>query len=232
MRFCSNCGAQINGNDPFCSKCGQSVVEDAALIQEMRKNLSTEESISLADKLGHLYESIQQTKEKISDCELDISRNKPDAKPVRYSAFRFFWPFLIIGAVSYVLVYIIGSAISIANSSEAGIYISAFVALIALAAILIGGGSHARSKRDLSNMEYLNRERARSKKTHDLQISMESLKTDMRKRKKEADQYNDLVPSNMRNKRSMDRVKSMLQSGQTQTFVDAVELCRGPEAKV
>ena len=231
MAFCSKCGFELREGDAFCAKCGQSFAEDAELmgLSSPVVQMTAQESIDLADKLGSIYENLRVIREEISDCEEGIRKNTHDPNPPRYSAFRFFWPFLIIAVVAFWVVFFICIGILLAsNGSADGVYVSEFIALIAAVIVLIAGGTRARNKRDELNASVANYERTKSKKKHDLNIKLDELKKSQRAFQKSTEEYSTLVPAALRNKKTMERVKMLIQQGQAQTFTEAIDICRKP----
>lgn len=227
MSFCSRCGYELKEGDVFCSQCGRAVEEDAKIPETDAASvqMTREESISLADKLGSEYEDLRMIRGEISNCQLDIRRCEPSKNPARYSAFRFFWPFLIAAMVSFWLVYFIGAVIAYLSLRSEGIFISEIAGFVVLAAVLIFGGSYARNKRDSLNMSLVNQERMNSKKEHDLKIRLDELRKKQIQVKKGTEEYNSLVPAALRNKSAMNKVKMYIQGGQADTFAEAIGLC-------
>ena len=226
MAFCSKCGKVLNEGDVFCSECGQPVsVENRASSVQM----SVEESIALAEKLSADYDELNKIRDEISDCELELKKTETNTDTsVRYSAFRFFWPFLIIAFVVFWLVVIIGIVFlaTAESASRSAIYGVDCAALIAAAIVLIIGGVRARNKRDYYNANMSSLIRSKNKKEHDLKIKLDMLKTKLRVKKKAADEYNSIVPLQFRTRQYMDKVVSLLKAGRAQSIDEALELCK------
>jgi len=228
MAFCSKCGYELREGDVFCAKCGWSLAEGEKLLglEFDSVQMTPEESVELADKLSVEYENLRLIKEEISNCESDIRKNAPSEKPPRYSAFRFFWPFLIAAMVTFWVIFFIGCIIVMYASWEVDdIYGAEIAGLVVAAIVLAVGGTIASNKRDSLNTGLLNEERYKSKKEHDLKLKLDGLKRKQIEMKKGVQEYNSLVPAALRNKATMNKVKMYIQNGQANTFSEAIKLC-------
>ena len=187
---------------------------------------SAEEGIDLADKLSIEYENMRLLKEEITNCERDIKRNQLPERRKRYSAFRYFWPFLIIAVAVLWVVFFVGFIVLFKTEADVdSVYIAEFVSFIPAGIILTIGGKIARNKREAMNMTLVNEERLISKKIYDHQRRLDELKKMQIEVKNNVSEYNYLVPVPLRNKDAMSIVKTFIESGQAKTFSEAVELC-------
>ena len=188
--------------------------------------MSSEEGIDLADRLGIEYENLRILKEEITNCERDIKRNQPPERRKRYSAFRYFWPFLIIAIAVIWVVLLVGCILfAYSNANPTVVYIAELFSFFPAGFVLIIGGKIARKKRESMNMILLNEERLMSKKSYDLNCRLDELKKMQIEVKKNVSEYNYLVPVPLRNKDTMSTVKTLIESGKAKTFSEAVELC-------
>ncbi len=227
MNICRQCGFEFDDLYVYCPKCGLTVASDSDVTGEavQEAQMTPEESIALAEKLASDFETLGQLKEEIEECEIEIHRNQAPAERPRYSAFRFFWPFLIIAAVVFWVVFLVGIGIAVLHSNRDGVYVAEYVGFAVAAIVLAIGGVRAKNKREEYNDKYTEIERNRNQATHVQKMKLDELKVKQRKLQREVDKYNDILPAAMRNKHQMERVKSTIRSGRAQTFSEAVELC-------
>ena len=228
MPYCSQCGKLLSDEDEYCSKCGLPVSEDRNITfgNSDTGAMSVEESIALVKEMSSKFEAINKLKTSISDCEAEIEKLRPSANKVRYSAFRFFWPFLIISLVAYWVIVLIGCIVSVKTDDISGIYISEFAGFIVIAVILIAGGLNSQKKRDFLNFTVREEESIRKKKYDEKQKEIELLKNSLKDLKASAAKYDRLVPFRMRHKSKMDIVIDLLENGRAKTIEEAVEICK------
>ena len=139
MAYCRNCGAQLNNDDVFCFKCGQAVDRNAnedAVAENMYDAsaavpMSKEESIALAEKLKVEYSTIERLNKEVSENETAL-RRPISLSGRRYSAFRFFWPFLIYAYLALNAVLILGVIVASADDTGSGYMITLFLAFSAV----------------------------------------------------------------------------------------------------
>ena len=248
MPFCSKCGIRLNDDDLFCPKCGRKVViyEDNSISEKTKteaetvssedpaentfdySGLSYSESVILADKLYKQYRLLEQTQDKIS--ELETSINRPSDTPVRaHSAFRYFWPSLIIAAVGFVVTYVIGTIfviISHPSDYEVAVGIAAVIAVAVAAAILIIGGVRARKKRDNEQSSLNEDEISRNKRKDQMRAEASTHRTKATSIRKSLKSYETGIPKEMRNSKSMNKVKNFLQTHKAETIADAFEMLK------
>ena len=233
MYYCRKCGFGLQDGEGFCPQCGEQKTETTVAVEQSSETASksgatspqtVEESIELADKLSSKYFALTQIKDEIADCENQIRRSNNVPVARRHSAFKFFWPFLIIASVSCSVVTIVGAFIGVASNSEGMAYVGEFLGLIAAAIILVAGGSRARNKRDALNSQIADGEYRQKKARNELEKKLEDLKRRRTGLTKAVEEYNYLVPYSARTKVKMDMVKDLLLSGRAQNFRQAVEL--------
>ncbi|MCR4703285.1 MAG: zinc-ribbon domain-containing protein [Saccharofermentans sp.] len=228
MSYCSQCGKLLSDDDVYCSKCGLPVAEDRKMSEneEQIRAMSVEESIAYAKEISSQYEEIHKIKTAISDCEADIRKYKPSDKKVRYSAFRFFWPSLIIALVAFWIVVLTGFVISLYTYSEGTLLIFEFIGLLVIAGILLIGGSKAQKKRDSLNYSISEEEYRRKKKYTDKQRELETLENRLKKAKASAADFDRIVPVPMRNRSKMEIVIDLLERGRAGTIEEAMDICK------
>ena len=233
MYYCRKCGFALQDGEVFCPQCGEqkseTIVKDEPLSQSSAESgaaspQTVEESIELADKLSSKYFALTQIKDEIADCEARIKRSNSIPPARRHSAFKFFWPFLIIASASCTVVTLIGAFIAVAANSEDIVILAEVLGVIAAAIVLIAGGNRARNKRDALNSQVADEEYRLRKSRNELEKNLEDLKRRRTGLTKAVQDYNYLVPSSARTKAKMDMVKDLLSSGRAQNFRQAVEL--------
>lgn len=227
MKYCEKCGAGMPDDVLICPECCYSKdSEETSGFAEELARLSTEESIALAEKLSADYEALNNLRAEISDDEQNLRRCLNVDDKVRYSAFRFFWPYLIVSQVIAVLVMVIVILIAVAFDNRNLVLAAESFAFIAMAVTIIVGGVKARNKRDILNSNLIDNVRSKKKKAHDLSIEIEELKGKKKALEESLLKYRYVIPSALRNKSRMDMVKNMLVTGKAQGFTEAVTLCR------
>ena len=224
MAFCNKCGTELTGDDVFCPKCGNKI--DPEIFEETKAHelpsMTREESIALATKLAAEYGALEKLKQEISEAEIIIKRPLPETP--RHSAFKFFWPFIIIGVVVYIVLYVFIAVIFLAGGSDVGAAIAPGIAFVGLGATLAIGGGVARNKRDtLNNQEALRMHYLRGK-IEEMKKRTSELKTSYSVKKKSLAEYNAIVPESQRTKARMENVRRLIDSGKADNFYDALKL--------
>ena len=230
MAYCRNCGAQLNDDDIFCFKCGQAVDRNAnedAVAENMYDAsaavpMSKEESIALAEKLKVEYSTIERLHKEVSENETAL-RRPISLSGRRYSAFRFFWPFLIYAYLALNAVLILGVIFASADDTGSGYMITLFLAFGTAVGLLIFGGVRAGRKRDSLNEELYWDEQNILKKQKDLENRTAELKVKLKNKKNDVAEYQKIVPSKYRTKYYMERVILLLQTDRATDFNDAIK---------
>ena len=217
MAYCRKCGAKLKDDDVFCYMCGESVNIET---DSVSSPTSKEESIALAENLKAEFSALEKLQKEIVDNQTRLGR------PVvyndrRYSAFRFFWPFLIYAYLALNVIYIIGAVISASNQDQGGMVLGFFIGLAAAAGLLIYGGSYAGNKRDRLNKEISDEEYQKRKRYKELAERTNVLITRLNNRK--IDNL-ELVPVQFRTKHHMERVIALLQSDRAANFSEALKM--------
>ena len=228
MALCVNCGSELTGDDVFCPKCGtrneiaNDVVSEAAAeyaVPEMTK----EESIAFAEKASTLYKNYERIKKEIEENKSQLSRPGPDGEVKYYSAFRFFWPYLIYAAVALNVLYFFAQ-LSVRATGLALLLLAA--ALIVPVVLLIVGGVNARRMRDSSNALAVRAVNDRKRHLEELKKETSVLETKRVKMAAELKEFEALIPLSHRNSTSMSKVSLLLKSNKAETFTQAVDMLR------
>jgi hypothetical protein len=205
-------------------KCGTKV--------EVAERLSADESIALAKSLEQKYEQWGTLKDEIDELERELPRYQLPAKPVRYSAFKFFWPFLIYSQIAQLVVCVIfivvlfssGSASRYLDDTDSLKTIMTFFALLATGATLIIGGIYAGKKRDRKNSELIASENSVLDKKHKIESRLIELKSRRSMLEQELRQYNGWIPVSMRSAFYIKRARSYIENGEASDLYEAVML--------
>jgi len=215
MRYCSVCGKELRDDDVFCTKCGHSLEED-----NPASFMTKEESITLADKLIDGYRVIERLQNEITSDEAIINRPVPPIK--LYSAFRFFWKFLIIADIAFSIIYAIGK-VMYEYEPVSGLLVMLF-SFAVLAGLLIGGGVYSTRKRDSLNAGVYQEDQMKRRNIAELRNKVALLKQQQKNKKEELDRYNDIVPKSFRNAARIGTIKTLLINGKAENFTEAVKI--------
>ena len=224
MKYCINCHAELRDVDDFCRQCGTKVIAS--------ETYTSDESIEIAKTLEKNYREWEAIKDEINNCERDLPRYKLPANRPRYSAFRFFWPFLIYSQIAAVVVGLIVLFIALGSSSSSMDYYDVlkslmyFFAFIAEAVVLIIGGVHARNKRDALNSQQIESERSVLQKQHNIESRIIELKSKKSRLEMDLKKYDGLIPPKMRNQFSMKKVRGYLESNEAHDLNEALQMCQ------
>ena len=220
MAYCRKCGAQLKDDDVFCLACGETIDREANMAS---LPATKEESISVAEKLKDEYASVEKLLKEINENETILSR------PVyyedrRHTAFRYFWPFLIIAFVAFYVVCFIGTVICVLINDSGGMVLVFFISLAVVAGILVYGGSYAGKKRDRKNKELSDDEYLKKKRYKELVERTNELKIKYNNRISEFSGYHQFVPYQFRTKQHMERVIFLLAANRAENFSEAIRL--------
>jgi hypothetical protein len=186
------------------------------------KNMSKEDSLALAEKLNKKFSQYEKTKTQIAELEHTVS--KPvDTSYARYSAFRFFWPCLIIAPVTFTVLVIIGELLVFATYSAGPLAFCTIIGIIAFAAIMIAGGVSATRKRDSYNFTVSEAAKAKLKRRDEEIKQLNSLKGKLTAQAKELKQYDNILPPGCRKGPCMAKIKILINAGKADNFYDALE---------
>lgn len=228
MNYCINCHAVLSEDDVFCKKCGTKIEHTA--------NLSADESIALANELESKYSELKLINSEINDCQKDLPRYQlPDKRP-RYSAFRFFWPFLIYSQLAELVVGIIfivilingllSGRLSTEYDTDSLKTVMMFFMLVAAAATVIFGGVYATRKRDRMNAKLAEEELPMMQKRSNIISRIGELNSKKSRLEYELKQYNSWIPVSMRNPSSIRKARLYIENGEAKDLYEAVMLCQ------
>lgn len=228
MPFCNKCGKKLDEGDMFCSGCGVQVptaVQNQGTSGSNQSNektnpapsMSKAESISLLEKLASKYGSLERTQKEIKDIEQSIEKTT-SYQAKQHSAFKFFWPYMVYSAIAAAIFAVL-----------AFVVYPLFVVFIAAAYIVpivitIVGAVRARHLREKYNNELFNSESNRRRKKREDEERLSQLKSNESSLKKQLEQYDKIVPANMRSKSRLTMAKRMLEMDKVHSFEEAMKL--------
>ena len=189
-------------------------------VPENYNSLSKEESIKLCDRLGADYYSLAKMQSEINSLS-NTSRNDALYQPKRYSAFRFFWPYLIYGAVSFSICYFLALLSYLSFPLMIFFLIACFVLPIVF---VIVGGVRARILRAQCTRDAEDNAYRRRVKMDEERERLDDLISSEKKLRAELALYDSIVPENMRNKSRMGYARKMLETDKAKTFEEAMHL--------
>ena len=188
--------------------------------------MTREESISIALKLGKDYQAQEKILHLIADHEKRIAR--PLDESVRYyTVFDFFNKYL---AASFIVTFTLAIPTYIfcavseflyksGNPEYANSHIKGILFLIIVFALIhLFGGIAARKKRDACNASAENTIRADIKLKKELKKDIADLCVQYDKNQEELEKYNDMVPEELRNSVSMNRLRAVLLANEAEDF--------------
>lgn len=228
MAYCEMCGTELSNEDLYCPKCGAKNENIANVVAESPEEaaasvMTKEESIAFAEKLSNEYKSYERLKKEIEDNKAQLSRNTDTGMTKTYSAFRFFWPYLIYAVVSLNVCYFIASLLS----DSAGIAIFFLLGALGLPVVfLIVGGTRARRLRDESNRAAIEAAQNRRKHLDDLKTETAALDRKLAKKGAELKEYQSIVPLPYRDSGSMSKVVLLLRANKAENFDEAIQMLR------
>ena len=223
MAFCRKCGAELSDNDVFCFSCGQPCDDQPNASTSETDSMSKEDSIALAGKLKTEYAAIERLQKEISENETAL-RRPITLSGSRYSAFRYFWPYLIYAFLLFNALFIFGTIIGMSAGSDASIIIAMFVCFGGTIGLLIFGGIRARRKRDSMNEELVEQENQINERFREIEKRTADLKYKLTNKNLEVSKYQHLVPMRFRTRYYMERVIYFLQTDKASSFSEAVRL--------
>lgn len=189
-------------------------------VPENYNSLSKEESIKLCDRLGADYYSLAKMQSEINSLSNTL-RNDALYQPKRYSAFRFFWPYLIYGAVSFSICYFLALLSYLSFPLMIFFLIACFVLPIVF---VIVGGVRARILRAQCTRDAEDNAYRRRVKMDEERERLDDLISSEKKLRAELALYDSIVPENMRNKSRMGYARKMLETDKAKTFEEAMHL--------
>lgn len=185
-------------------------------------DMTREEAVALARKLGQEYAEMEKLKKEMDENEAIFS--KPVPEPAKHAAFKYFLPFLISAPIAGgVLSYLSYFSLKMGNS-RTFYMIFTFLAVLIFAGLLIFGGRFAKSKRDEMNNLEIAKHRTQVGKMDDLKRKTSALKSRYRTIQNSVKEYEDVIPEAYRTSGQMERVASLLESGNANDFESALKI--------
>ena len=222
MGICSKCGVELKDDDLFCPKCG---TENIAAADEQAKEaipeMTKEESIALAEKLAADYKNLERINREIEDTKSQLAR-PIDTTLKQHAAFKFFWPYLIYAAVSFSILYFLGSILAYGAPGLAIVFL--LLSIVSIPVFLIVGGVRAVRLREEYNQSEVNLLNSKRKHADTLKKNAETLRLKKKTTEDKVKQYDSIIPKNFRDSAHMGKVKILLQSDKAANFKEAVEM--------
>ena len=223
MAYCISCGAELERGDEFCRKCGtrNEITDDVVSEAQVEApEMTKEESIAFAEKLGDMYKSYERLKKEVDDNKAQLARPQPGEVKM-HAAFKFFWPFLIYAVVALNVFYLIARLLG--RDLVAALFFLVLAIASPIALLIIGGVSSVRKRNALNQFAI---EAAQSRRKHLDELKKETAVLDTKKAKKAAElkEYASMIPAAHRNSASMSKVVILLKSGKAENFSQAIEL--------
>ena len=229
MPFCPMCGEEIKADDLFCPRCGSRLSDTgpvtpfqapktpdtSALPTEDFSAMSKEESIKLTEQLGAKYNSLEKLQNEIKELVNSLNHSA-NYQVKRYSAFRFFWPYLIYSAVACTICYIL-------TGLTGSLFFLPGVVVLPVILIIVGAVK-SRNMREASNYDAANYAVTRAQKTEEEKKRLRELTAKEAKLRSQLDKYNGIVPAQMRNKSKMLYAKKMLEMDKASNFAEAMNM--------
>lgn len=194
--------------------------------------MTRDESIALSVKLGKEYEQLKKLEDNIVDLDRRVAI-PADTDKKHYSVFSYFVKPLAISFIVMVVLaipafIILSISAFLAQSGYDGYdnaptVVGLFLVFI-FALIHFIGGFYARKKAKQMNMIEEDRVAANLKIKKEQKAAIEDLMGNLAEREKELSNYNSLIPSSLRSKEGMNKIKILLMSNKAGTFEEAVEL--------
>lgn len=228
MPFCNMCGKEYKPGDLFCPDCGNDLSVSRAAshyaiqtpdpsdsLTEDFSSMSKEESIKLTEELGANYHSLERMQKEIGELVSSIN-HAANHQTKRYSAFRFFWPYLIYAAVACTIFYYL------TGLTRALLFAPCIVIIPVI--IIIVGGVKARRSREESNYDAANYAVTLSQKAGEQRQRLAQLTSSEASLRSRLEKYNGIVPVHMRNKSKMLYAKKMLEMDKAANFAEAMDM--------
>lgn len=185
-------------------------------------DMTRDEAVALARKLGQEYAEIEQVRKEIDEKEAIIAQPLPE--PAKHAAFKYFLPFLIAAPIACAVLSSISYLCLQIGQSRTMYAVFAFLAVLALAGLLIFGGRFAKSKRDEMNNLEIAKHRTQVGQRDDLKRKVSTLKSQYRTLQNSVKQYEDVIPAAYRTKEQMEKAASALESGYAGDIESALKI--------
>lgn len=230
MAFCSKCGAVVADTSAFCEVCGQAIDTDRQIGSSyISPNPATkEESIQLCNFLASKYATYEKLKEDIKDREFEVKKMEVGPKSPRHIFFRFYWPTFIFAAVAcFVSTFVVALLIAAAGYSEA-IDLAEVVGYLSIPVVLVIGIPIAKARQNKANDRLAQNDMMTASKTNEIRAQIADMKRKQSDLSDELQVYKELLPINMRNQKSILKIKRALDISQAQTIEEAIEIVKNP----
>lgn len=232
MAFCAKCGAVVTDSSAFCEVCGQAIDTDRQFGSSyVSPNPTTrEESVQLCNLLASKYATYDKLKEDIKDAEFQVKKMEVSSNPPRYWFFRFYWPFFIIAAAAcFISTLVVGLLTLASGESEADVYaFSEIAGYLSIPVVLVIGIPIAKARQNKANDRLAQNDMMTASKANQLRAQIADMKRKQSDLSDELQVYKDLIPMNMRNQKSILRIKRALDISQAQTIEEAIEIVKNP----
>lgn len=229
MPFCPMCGNEIKAGELFCSGCGNrlSGTKDVPTYQALQtpdpsasqtedySAMSKEESIKLTEQLGTKYHSLEKMQKEIKELT-DSLNHSANYQTKRYSAFRFFWPYLVYAAVACTIFYY-------ATGLTRSLFFAPLILIVPVILIIVGA-VRSRKMREECNYDAANYAVTRAQKMEEERKRLYELTAREARLRSQMDKYNGIVPVQMRNKSKMLYAKKMLETDKAGNFAEAMAM--------
>lgn len=215
--FCNKCGNELDFGAAFCNLCGTPVKKD-----DQTSDLSVEESIELADKLKTRYLQVEKLEREVTDNENRIER--PMSINYRqYSFFRFYWKYLVFAVIAFYAVII---CILFTGNNDTAATVVIFLAYAVPIGILIAGIFLAIKRRRVENEAISKGNDDVVQQRRNLEEKTAELRKTLNTRKRDLDQFNDIVPPEFRKSSSMAQAKSLLITKKASNLTEAFRMLK------
>ncbi|MCR5804186.1 MAG: hypothetical protein K6G47_07970 [Clostridia bacterium] len=189
----------------------------------MGEVLTREESIELASFMAEKYRQLEIKEAEFIDTKERMDNIPDDTKIPKHSAFKFFWPYLIIASIAEAVVYTICFVFVFAVKSDlVSTMISFILIILTWPAIVIFGAVRAKVKRREYNNGVDIKIHSNQRLRAECAQKLKELEKELVGIENETSAYDDIVPSTMRTYDCMQTVKRTLENNMAENFEEAV----------
>lgn len=202
MPFCRRCGAVMDEDDAFCSKCGTSVastvpqaapvapvaqpVQQAPVAQAVpvAQPAPAAASAGAQKSKGELLPILQRYRDVLRDIDKlkteapSTFASSPSDTPVRYHTFiKFYWPFIVGSIVAFWVIYFISAKMAVRDLDLRILYGGVILGGLVFLGTILGGIAVAKSRQSTANYyayEYAHRRDSKSKSRTSNNTEMEN----------------------------------------------------------
>lgn len=189
----------------------------------MGEILSKEESIKLASDLADKYAELSIKEAEFMGIKAKLDNLPDHSGDPKYSAFKFFWPYLVIASVAEAVIFTIAFTCIMTFGSNLVVNLIFFgLILLIWPVIVIFGSRSARRKRDALNDGIAMKARNDQRLKLEYENELNKKEKELVRIEKELGEFNDIVPSTMRNRDYMETIKRTIETGEAENFFDAI----------